>query len=91
LLDIDLALIRTRLERLPEIAQVRLFDDIASDATFVTVLITLSESNDAALAALRKVLLKLPRMVPSVVDAQGNEIRSGSFDLAELRKHSVEL
>jgi hypothetical protein len=91
LLDIDLALIRTRLESVPEVAQVRLFDDIASDATFVTVLITLSESNDAALASLRQVLFELPHMIPSVVDAQGNEIRSGKFDLAELRRHSVEL
>jgi hypothetical protein len=84
LLDLDPPLIRQAMGAPPGVADLRIFDDRASDATFVTLVVSLAESGPEALAGLRSALLAIPRVTASVVDRAGNEIPVSNMPATEL-------
>ncbi len=88
LLDIDIPLIRRRLTNLQGIDQIEIFDDRATDATFVTIIVTLSNLAEAILAALQKTLLHLPKVTPFIVDEHGKETHIGSISAEEFKKYT---
>jgi hypothetical protein len=73
--DIDPELIRSSLTALEGIHSIDLFDDRASDATFVTVVVTFSSDNKHFLEKVMKTLTQNPEIVPYVVDKKGSTIR----------------
>ncbi len=85
ILDIDIPLIKERLSQIKDILRLDIFDDRASDATFITLIITF-EGNKEAWARIKDSLLNLPRVRPFIVDEHGNEVSLDSFSDDELRK-----
>ena len=73
LFDVDPPRMRKAMGCLPGIQELRIFDDRASDATFVTLVVTLSDSSLRTLQGLKSALLAVPRVRALVVDAKGNE------------------
>src|SRR5712692_5107920 len=88
LLDIDLPLIERHLKALQVINQVRVFDDRASDATFITAVVTLSDATKSSLMQLREALLRLSGVTTLVVDEHGEETLVQSISAEELKKYS---
>lgn len=88
LLDIDIPLIEKRLTSLADVEEVKIFDDRASDAPFITVVVTLVDSSKDALSSLRACLLHLPKMEPCIVDEHGEEIGCGLLSLKDLKHYA---
>ncbi len=73
LLDVDPPLIHKAMDGLQGVEDLRIFDDRTSDATFVTLVVNLSDSSPQALRALQVALLSIPRVRVLIVDSAGNE------------------
>lgn len=91
LLDVDPPGIGERLRALPAVEGVEVFDDRASDAPFVTVLVTLASPSDSALRSLQESLLGLEKVLPCVVDEHGDEFGCGSLEMDVLRRHARDI
>ena len=88
LLDIDPPTIVRHLSVLQAVNRLELFDDRASDATFITVIVTLVDTANSSLEMLREALLQLSDVTPFVVDEHGEETPVASISSEELGKYS---
>lgn len=84
LLNIDIPLIKKTLDQLHGINKVDVFDDRATDATFITVVVTLSELVMAIASLLKKTLLQIPNVTSFVVDEHGKETALQSISDEEM-------
>ena len=72
-LDMDLPALRAGLARVEGLERVEWFDERKSDATFVSLHVTLAEPNPALLERLRQGLLQLPAVTVYVLGDKGTE------------------
>ncbi len=84
LLDIDIPLLRERLATLQGVAEINIFDDRASDATFITVILTLTGLDTESVSRLKKELLHIPKIIPFLVNKQGKEVLVSSMSEEEI-------
>ncbi len=92
MMDIDLAPIEGCFAGREGIAGVEIFDDRASDATYVTVVLSVGEAPSIAeLSAIREALLALPRVKVYVLDrtGQGAEIPLSEVEAPLLRHFGI--
>ena len=69
--DIDPPRIAAAIRGLDRAERFKVFDDRASDATFVTLVIAVPEPDAAHLAALHRALTSIPRVTAYTVDSSG--------------------
>ena len=84
LLDVDPRRIRKALGGPSKTADLQIIDNRASDATFVTMLVTLAALDPQTLEDLRLALLSVPRVRAFIVDGAGNETAVGEIPSIKL-------
>ena len=81
--------IEEALAALPGVDRVRIYDDRASDATFVTAVVEVADSPGAeTLEELRSALLALPRLRVTVGDYHRKEIPVAEISAEEIPAHA---
>ena len=74
MMDIDLAEIEQRLAALPAVANVTSYDDRASDATFVTFVVTTDGAMASVMVGVRQVFVEMPLVVAQAVFEDGQVV-----------------
>ena len=85
LLDLDIPLIQKHLEHLGQGFQVKIYDDRASDAFFITVVVDFPDIAASSWQRVKKAILDLPEVIVSVVDKHGKETPIETVRLEELK------
>lgn len=89
LLDAEPGPIEKALASLPGVDRVRIYDDRASDATFVTAVVEVSDDpSSETLEELRSAVLALPRLRATVGDYHGKEIPVAEISAEEIPAHA---
>jgi hypothetical protein len=84
-LDLDIPLIQEHLAHLGQDFQVEIYDDRASDAFFITVVVNCPDITASSWQRVKKAILDLPEVIVSVVDKHGNETPIETIHLEELQ------
>jgi hypothetical protein len=90
LLDIDIPLIKRKLANVHGVSNIKVFDDRASDANFITVIVTLTEPIEPILSHLKKAFLHLPNVTTFIVNEHGNEFAVSSVSAQDFAGYSRE-
>jgi hypothetical protein len=86
--DIDIELIEQRLGRIAGVVSFKIYDDRISDATFVSVFVMVAELSRPVLEELARVFLGLPKMLPFLVNQEGEQYELDEVKLEDFERFS---
>lgn len=89
LLDLDIPLIRRRLARLGADIRFEIIDNRASDAMFVTALVSWTNWTESLWRRVKRAFLRLPKVTAFVADEHGEETPIELVGLEDLPRFTV--